>query len=35
MKNYYEKVGLTFTDYMPQTFHIKIGLEDPEYTKFE
>lgn len=35
MKMYYE---LTFRDpfnYIPMTFHIKIGTQDPEWEKFE
>ena len=34
MKNYYEARGEQPFDALPITFHIKTGLDDPEYLKF-
>jgi tubulin monoglycylase TTLL3/8 len=34
MKNYYEAIGQDVFDNLPLTFHIKTGLEDPEFNKF-
>ena len=34
MSQYYELTGKNVFDYLPITFHIQAGLEDPEYTKF-
>ena len=34
MKNYYEAIGQDVFDNLPLTFHIKTGLEDPEFHKF-
>ena len=35
MKNYYEALEEDVFDYLPLTFHVKAGLEDPEFTKFK
>lgn len=35
MKNYYESINEDPFKNMPQTFHIKTGDSDPEFTKFE
>ena len=35
MKNYYEAMGQNVFDNLPLTFHIKTGLEDPEFHKFK
>lgn len=35
MKNYYEAIGQDVFDNLPLTFHIKTGLEDPEFHKFK
>lgn len=35
MTQYYEKLGKDPFEYLPLTFHIEEGLEDPEYQKFE
>ena len=34
MSKYYELNGEDVFDYLPLTFHIQNGLEDPEYLKF-
>jgi tubulin polyglutamylase TTLL1 len=35
MKVYYEALGIEYHQHMPITFHIKEGLNDPSYHKFE
>ena len=35
MKNYYEAIDQDMTDNMPLTFHIKNGLDDPEFHKWK
>lgn len=35
MKNYYEALDQDVFANLPLTFHIKDGLEDPEFTKFQ
>lgn len=35
MKNYYEALEQDVFDYLPLTFHLKQGLEDPEFQKFK
>lgn len=35
MKNYYDAVGENVFDALPVTFHIKNGLEDPEFARFK
>jgi hypothetical protein len=35
MRNYYEAMGQNVFDNLPVTFHIKNGLEDPEFAKFK
>ena len=35
MKNYYEALGENVFDTLPITFHIKGGIDDPEFTKFK
>jgi hypothetical protein len=34
-RNYYEALGENVFDNLPVTFHIKNGLEDPEFTRFK
>jgi len=34
MKNYYEALDHDVFDNLPLTFHIKNGLNDPEFNKF-
>lgn len=34
MRNYYDSLGENVFDNLPVTFHIKNGLEDPEFTRF-
>lgn len=34
MKNYYDALEEDVFDYLPLTFHVKAGLEDPEFLKF-
>ena len=34
MKNYYEALGEDPFYNLPITYHVKSGLEDPEFTKF-
>jgi hypothetical protein len=34
MSQYYELSGKNVFDYLPMTFHIEVGTDDPEYTKF-
>ena len=35
MKNYYDAIGGNVFDTLPVTFHIKGGIDDPEFTKFK
>ena len=35
MKNYYEALGEDPFNSLPITFHIKDGLDDPEFTRFK
>lgn len=35
MKNYYEAMNKDVFSAVPVTFHVKEGLEDPEFTKFK
>jgi len=35
MRNYYEAIGKEPFDALPVTFHVKNGLEDPEFHKFK
>ena len=35
MKNYYEALEEDVFDNLPLTFHVKAGLEDPEFAKFK
>ena len=35
MKNYYEALEQDVFNYLPLTFHLKQGLEDPEFQKFK
>jgi hypothetical protein len=35
MKNYYEAMGQDVFDNLPVTFHIKNGIDDPEFQKFK
>lgn len=35
MKNYYEALGQQPFDALPVTFHVKSGLDDPEFIKFQ
>jgi hypothetical protein len=35
MKVYYEAIGKEYYNYLPLTFHIKEGLNDPQFLKFE
>ena len=35
MKVYYEAIGKEYHHYLPLTFHIKEGLNDPQFLKFE
>ena len=35
MKNYYEALDQDVFANLPLTFHIKDGLEDPEFSKFQ
>lgn len=35
MKVYYEAIGKEYHNFMPLTFHIKEGLNDPQFLKFE
>lgn len=34
MANYYTETGLQVFDYLPLTFHIQSGMEDPKYFEF-
>lgn len=34
MKEYYKRQGKDVFEYLPLTFHIKNGFNDPEYKKF-
>ena len=35
LKNYYEAMDQDIFDVVPLTFHVKNGLEDPEFAKFK
>lgn len=35
MKNYYEAIGEDVFANLPLTFHIKAGMSDPEFQKFQ
>ena len=35
MKNYYEAMNEDVFNYLPLTFHLKEGVNDPEYDKFK
>ena len=35
MKNYYEALEEDVFDNLPLTFHVKAGLDDPEFTRFK
>lgn len=35
MRNYYDALGQNVFDNLPVTFHIKNGLDDPEFTRFK
>jgi len=35
MRNYYEAMGKDVFTAVPVTFHVKEGLDDPEFTKFK
>lgn len=35
MRNYYDALGQNVFDNLPVTFHIKNGLDDPEWTRFK
>jgi hypothetical protein len=35
MRNYYDALGENVFDNLPVTFHIKNGLDDPEFTRFK
>ena len=35
MRNYYEAIGREPFDALPVTFHVKSGLDDPEFHKFK
>jgi len=35
MKVYYEAIGRDYFQRLPLTFHIKEGLNDPQFLKFE
>jgi hypothetical protein len=35
MRNYYDALGQDVFDNLPVTFHIKNGLDDPEFTRFK
>lgn len=35
MKVYYEAIGKEYYNHLPLTFHIKEGLNDPQFLKFE
>jgi predicted GNAT superfamily acetyltransferase len=35
MKNYYEALDEDVFANLPLTFHVKAGLDDPEFTKFK
>lgn len=34
MRQYYENIGMDVFDYLPLSFHITKGIEDPEYARF-
>lgn len=35
MKNYYEAIGADVFENIPLTFHVKTGLDDPEFQRFK
>jgi hypothetical protein len=35
MKVYYEAIGKDYYQHLPLTFHIKEGITDPQFQKFE
>ena len=35
MRNYYDAMGQNVFDNLPVTFHIKNGVDDPEFAKFK
>ena len=35
MKNYYDGLNENVFDSLPVTFHVKNGLQDPEFTRFK
>ena len=35
MRNYYEALNQNVFDQLPLTFHVKNGLEDPEFIRFK
>ena len=35
MKNYYEMIDEDVFKHLPLTFHIKAGLDEPEFKRFE
>lgn len=35
MKNYYEAMGSDVFENIPLTFHVKTGLDDPEFQRFK
>ena len=34
MRNYYESINEDPFDYLPVTFHVKTGVNDPEFQRF-
>ena len=35
MKNYYEAMDMDVFENIPLTFHVKTGLDDPEFLRFK
>ena len=35
MRFYYEAIGQNPFDALPETFHVKSGLDDPEFARFK
>lgn len=35
MRVYFEALGIEYHNFLPLTFHIKEGLSDPQFIKFE
>lgn len=35
MKNYYDAMGKDVFSAVPVTFHVKAGLDDPEFSRFK